>query len=236
MMFISLILFLLIPMVTARVIIYDTLNTDLQAHTCFYYSNAIAGLNSVPYCLQQESNFVEFSNNSCLANSLRYTFENLKHLGYQVADLLQWSIPVDTVEQYEKYLQTNDSRLAENFICNCSNSSTFGQFCELKLYFGETIEESMREQFKHRRATMIGSQLHERRSCYRTMRPCDSGLMCLDWRQICDGEQNCMDGVDEEYCETLEFNECEPDEYRCGNGMCIPAEYFLDGDTDKNTE
>ena len=41
-----------------------------------------------------------------------------------------------------------------------------------------------------------------------------------------------MDGVDEDYCETLEFNECEDDEYRCLNGMCIPEEYWIDGEYD----
>jgi hypothetical protein len=41
-----------------------------------------------------------------------------------------------------------------------------------------------------------------------------------------------MNGLDEDYCETLEFNECENDEYRCANGMCIPDEYWLDGDLD----
>ena len=46
------------------------------------------------------------------------------------------------------------------------------------------------------------------------------------------GKQQCMDGLDEDYCEELEFNECEDDEYRCANGMCIPDEYWLDGDYD----
>jgi hypothetical protein len=46
------------------------------------------------------------------------------------------------------------------------------------------------------------------------------------------GKQQCMDGLDEDSCETLEFNECEDDEYRCANGMCIPEEYWLDGDYD----
>jgi len=41
-----------------------------------------------------------------------------------------------------------------------------------------------------------------------------------------------MDGVDEDHCEVLEFNECEDDEYRCANGMCIPEQYWLDGDYD----
>ncbi|CAF4252493.1 unnamed protein product [Rotaria sp. Silwood2] len=61
---------------------------------------------------------------------------------------------------------------------------------------------------------------------------CDSGLLCIDWRDVCDGIQQCMSGFDEENCDILEFNECEQDEYRCMNGMCIPDEYFLDGDFD----
>ncbi|CAF1535795.1 unnamed protein product, partial [Rotaria sordida] len=77
----------------------------------------------------------------------------------------------------------------------------------------------------------VGSQLHSNRPCYTTL-ICNSGLMCLDWRHICDGKQQCMEGLDEEFCEKLEFNECEDDEYRCANGMCIPEEYWLDGDYD----
>ncbi len=47
-----------------------------------------------------------------------------------------------------------------------------------------------------------------------------------------EGKQQCMEGLDEDYCELLEFNECEDDEYRCANGMCIPEEYWLDGKED----
>ncbi|CAF4485055.1 unnamed protein product, partial [Rotaria magnacalcarata] len=67
--------------------------------------------------------------------------------------------------------------------------------------------------------------------CYETL-ICNSGLMCLEWRNICDGKQNCLDGKDEEGCDLLEFNECELDEYRCDNGMCIPEQYWLDGEFD----
>ena len=67
--------------------------------------------------------------------------------------------------------------------------------------------------------------------CYSTLK-CDFGLLCLDWRDICDGLQQCMSGLDEENCDKLEFNEREDDEYRCMNGMCIPDEYFLDGEYD----
>ncbi|CAF0984607.1 unnamed protein product [Didymodactylos carnosus] len=67
--------------------------------------------------------------------------------------------------------------------------------------------------------------------CYERV-GCDSGALCLDWREICDAVQQCMSGVDEENCDLLEMNRCEQEEYRCMNGMCIPDEFFLDGKFD----
>lgn len=47
------------------------------------------------------------------------------------------------------------------------------------------------------------------------------------------GLQQCADGTDEDDCQHLLLNECDPEyEYRCKNGMCIDQEYFLDGEYD----
>jgi hypothetical protein len=50
---------------------------------------------------------------------------------------------------------------------------------------------------------------------------CES-LICLDWREICDGKIDCKNGYDERYCQALEMNECNPlTERRCYDGQCI---------------
>ena len=46
------------------------------------------------------------------------------------------------------------------------------------------------------------------------------------------GKQQCMNGIDEDHCEELEYNECEDNEYRCHDGSCIDQEYWLDGEFD----
>ncbi|CAF3983718.1 unnamed protein product [Rotaria sordida] len=54
---------------------------------------------------------------------------------------------------------------------------------------------------------------------------------CLDWSEICDGKIDCLDGGhDEEHCWQLEINECQPNEYRCANGQCIPIAFLRNYD------
>ncbi|UJR12437.1 hypothetical protein I4U23_016613 [Adineta vaga] len=118
------------------------------------------------------------------------------------------------------------------YICECTNRQSFGRHCEYMLPMGTTFEETLQWELEERKKNDNDMQIYGDILCYKTL-TCDSGLLCLDWRDICDGVQQCMFGYDEENCDKLEFNECEDDdEYRCVNGMCIPDEYFLDGDYD----
>ena len=69
-------------------------------------------------------------------------------------------------------------------------------------------------------------------TCYSFLLNCSRGPspICLDWREICDGKFDCINGEDEEFCEQLELNECDHDEYRCQyGGQCIPLTFVNDG-------
>lgn len=39
--------------------------------------------------------------------------------------------------------------------------------------------------------------------------------VCLDWRNVCDKQMDCFNGINEKYCWELEINQCKDDEYRC---------------------
>ena len=111
---------------------------------------------------------------------------------------------------------------------SAADPQSFGRNCEYLLPVGKSLTDTANAKF----GMSSGKVMYEGDIvCYTTVQ-CDFGLLCLDWRDICDGVQQCMSGVDEENCDKLEFNECEKDEYRCMNGMCIPDEYFLDEEYD----
>ena len=102
---------------------------------------------------------------------------------------------------------------------------------EYLLPAGRTFAEAAQSAKDLQKANATLLQVHGDIICYTTL-TCNSGLLCLDWRDLCDGVQQCMGGLDEENCDILEANECDDDEYRCTNGLCIPDEYFLDGEFD----
>jgi hypothetical protein len=104
---------------------------------------------------------------------------------------------MEQTDRYSKYLSNNSFDVGDEYICNCTNLSSFGKFCEYQFYGGSTsFNETITKQFKpiengfnEYGPINIGSQLHGNRPCYMTLR-CDLGLMCLDWRHICDGKDD----------------------------------------------
>ncbi|NXS63160.1 VLDLR protein, partial [Brachypteracias leptosomus] len=70
-------------------------------------------------------------------------------------------------------------------------------------------------------------------SCPRTHVPCRDGTECVAQEYMCDGEQDCADGSDEDGCAQL----CDTPgrscfQYRCGLGTCLNASLVCDGQQD----
>ena len=176
------------------------------------------------------------STRSCEHDGIRHSFASLSSKDVSISTLLHhWSSSVELAEEYSRYLQApSPSEIEhERSLCQCTNPRSFGKHCEYLRPKNETFPT--RFGYEAKLDTILKEsetvQVHIDLVCYTTL-ICDSGLLCLDWREICDGLQQCMFGYDEENCDKLEFNECEEEEYRCLNGMCIPGEYFVDGDYD----
>jgi hypothetical protein len=187
------------------VLLYHTENSpSVQYYDCAYYTQ-LAHLNNiegVKYCrqLNESQPLQRHFNQSCHNDGHLWTFEKLFHFNVSASDVLQWSSSLEQTDRYSKYLFNSSVDMKDEYICNCTNPSSFGKFCEYKFYGNSTsFFDAVTEQFRpFERFSMdfssihIGSQLHDNRPCYVTW-TCNSGLMCLDWRHICDGKNERID-------------------------------------------
>ena len=211
-----------------RIYLYSTNDgLNIEYYDCFL-------LQSLFYCRRPKESINLTRDNdaiSCAQNGGQlHRFSELGSNDVTVSTVLhQWKSTLERVEQYSRYKK--DTGEPDGFLCQCLQLGSFGKNCEYRLPVGETFEDALQWQLLMREENPWKVQMYGDVVCYETLE-CDSGVLCLDWREICDGIQNCMSGMDEENCDLLEMNRCDQDEYRCMNGMCIPQEFFLDGELD----
>ena len=191
-------------------------------------------IQSLFYCRRPQQPIDLSRNNdtiSCHKNGGQlHRFSELMSKNISVSTILhQWRSSIERVEHYSLFRR--DDLQWDGYLCQCTNPSSFGKNCEYRLPTGDTFDQTLNWQLQMRMNNPWKVQEHGDVVCYERV-GCNSGALCLDWREICDGVQQCMSGVDEEHCDLLEMNICEDDEYRCMNGMCIPDEFFLDGEVD----
>jgi hypothetical protein len=155
-----------------------------------------------------------------------FTFAELKQKNITSQMLLSWSASIDMAERYQIFLNNNFNSSSEKDVrfYNCT-SSWFGPYCQF------TFDYQMLGKFSDIVFFIFFNKLPIRGdikvTCYIHL-TCETLLSCLDWREICDGKRDCLDGSDENNCWQLEVNECTKSEYRCHNGQCIPIEFFRD--------
>jgi len=210
------------------VLLFETeKRATFERYDCVYYTRKNE---SIPYCRRPYSVSLPHEElfNTCQNGGILVNFSILIANNITPHEVLQWSSSVEMADIFASVYYSRTTRVNYT-LCNCTKSGTFGKYCEYELTHDvRTVEEAIEKQFDVKRANPSGIQKHGNILCYKTVE-CDYGLLCLDWRDICDGVQQCMQGKDEENCDKLEFNECEENEYRCTNGMCIPEEFWLDG-------
>ncbi|CAF1356637.1 unnamed protein product [Adineta steineri] len=150
-----------------------------------------------------------------------YSFTELSKHNVTSEQLYLWSAPMDIIEDYQFYL--NDiSILNEKFFYNCT-LPRFGPLCQYSLDISiSSNSSSLKEIIEN---FYLQEYIPTDLTCY-THLECNR---CLDWSEICDGHIDCLNnGIDEEHCWQLQINQCEENEYRCGNGQCIPDIFYHD--------
>jgi hypothetical protein len=234
--------FVLIFTIThGRVLLYNTENEEaVEKFDCVYYVPNYR--EEISYCRRTNGNqSLNRPRNECDNQGEKKLFDDLLKQEIHPNIILKWSSSVEIADLYARVFY-NQSLIDDNddqFLCHCTIAGTFGKYCEYQLtHDTKTFGEAINAQFEQKRTNdSWDTQRYGKILCYETL-PCPSSPLCLDWREICDVIQRCSNGIDEENCDKLEFNECEDDEFRCTNGMCISEEFWLDGkytlDSSKN--
>ena len=185
--------------------------------------------NSRYYC--HEGNRHDRQRLSCPKIHL-WSFANLKQKQVTTNNLLEWNVSFQQIERYAIYLWQNSSLLNgdETFhsLCNCT-FSRIGQACEYQLPSKNiTLADEVKNQIHYPK-----QRRKEIPACLVDGIVCRMGLLCLEWRQVCDGIIHCSNGADEDQCHLLELNyQCNNDEFQCRHGLCIPSEFLFDGISD----
>jgi len=226
-----LLMFFILPIVEESVYLYNTEDSSsVEFYDCIHHNNlAYCRRPLGPITLQRKNETWQ-----CYHNGTFHSFASLLEKNINVSTVLnKRGSTIENAEEYSRYIRQSIKSIDENenYLCECNHPQSFGKYCEYLLPVGITFEETLDWEIQMRTIDLQQTQIYGDILCYTTL-ICDSGLLCLDWRDICDGVQQCMFGYDEENCDKLEFNECDNNEYRCMNGMCIPDEYFLDGEYD----
>jgi hypothetical protein len=240
--------------VNGAILLYNTKVSDNRDYKdCLYSFTLNYTVNEwqlVPYCIRKEVADADDVDDQCHGDP-NYTFEELKSKNVESHHLNEWNAPIDTINDYQKYLVGNDLSLHSHYYCNCSGkrrlriffptvhvlmiflADWFGARCQYSFdQFSKemTFDKIITSQFQRKKPLNDKFEILEDPSfltCYKGIQ-CDSAI-CLDWRQICDGSVNCKNAEDEpDECLLLETNECENDEYRCRCGSCIPKTFLID--------
>jgi hypothetical protein len=200
---------------------------------CFYYNahdKKDLVFQIIEYCIRFQLN-ESIIDNKNLHPSL--TFDDLCQANITTRQLFTWSAPVDLIEHYQSYLENKTSSSGKFLFYNCTYP-WFGSRCEYsfdqpKSNFSQQVETSFEtKRFFFKAVHKVSCYMHLQ--CDRAGDHGQRSGACLDWREVCDGKVDCLDGGhDEEQCWQLEINECDNEtEFRCHIGLCIPLDFLND--------
>ncbi|CAF1378194.1 unnamed protein product [Adineta steineri] len=188
----------------------------------------------IPYCFRPVNYFEGSPETSVHPLSQKLSFEELRLAHTTSEQLLSWSISIDVAQRYQLYLIEPNAAFNEN-LYNCTEP-WFGPRCQYSFPFGgrKSFNEIIEAAFRQRTAFPGSSEVTVQMPCYVLLECHRNGQSwCLDWREVCNGIVDCFDkAVDEEYCFDMEINECEKNEYRCHNRLCISSELWEEGEGD----
>ena len=210
---------------------FDCVDYRVQRETKAYQDLSDIVVEVIPFCFRPADNFSESFE---VLDGLPYkklSFEELRLDSIYAQQLFSWSTSIEIIERYQAYLNAPNT-LANEYFYNCT-PPRFGLGCQYSFEFSNVLSfnEIVERDFGGRIAYSESSDMTVQVPCYVLLNCHRHGQpWCLDWREVCDGVVDCFDeSTDEQSCFEMEKNECNDDEFRCHNGLCVSHEFWENG-------
>lgn len=131
--------------------------------------------------------FCRRSTSSIILNTLtetnhsKITFEQLRSMNTTSRELFQWYAPIDLIEEYIAGVSTGE-------FVNCSDTMWFGLNCEYAFYSDDYVSEIRSTQSLDKIFIPTDLSSFTNGTCYEMHNTDCESIICLDWREICDGK------------------------------------------------
>lgn len=84
----------------------------------------------IPFCYRSDNDSYDIEN-FFISIARPISFDELKKSNITSAQVYSWSVPIEIVERYQIYLESNmENADKNNKIYNCSETKTFGHVCQ----------------------------------------------------------------------------------------------------------
>ncbi|CAF1006548.1 unnamed protein product [Adineta steineri] len=207
---------------------YDCLYTYAPSQVLNIQAAGERARSLISYCRYLNGTINKTSVSTCQTGS-PITFAELRRNNVTTFDLYMWQAPIDLIDQY-------GADYKHGLFCNCSSAEQFGLYCEYEFPLANdqsqphrSFEQIIMNQFNSKSLMLTPNELFDNLTCYIGLSQCNA-LICLDWRQVCNGIIDCAEGEDEKECAQMELHTCAggSNEYRCQSGHCIPRAFAFD--------
>lgn len=121
---------------------------------------------------------------SKLINGQEFKFDYLRKIGVSAKDLFDWNAPLDTIEAYI-------SGENDGVFVNCSHQKDnfwFGPWCQYTLGKNAKLGTVIENRNTMKAYTSPQILLYTNGTCYPVKEGECQSILCLDWREICDGK------------------------------------------------
>ena len=144
-------------------------------------------IESDSFCRQAKSDFTEHTllhDSRLVVLGLRFTFERLRAMSVTADDLVQWSAPIDMIEDYQ-----SGENIGEFYNCSATGDLWFGTRCEYTTNSTDNFYNFALRQIDAKQDIGTDVLTITNGSCYEIGGDQCISILCLDWREICDGKK-----------------------------------------------